>query len=120
MRLLLFLLYVNDIPDATSSSIAKMFADGTKVYNSTVTTADCYTLQGDLNALAAGSHLCLLEFNGDKCLVLRIKAADRYLYSLKRVNLQEVFDQKGLVITVRNYLPRLRYCEESPPEDNNV
>ena len=63
---LLFLLYVNDSPDAFSSSIAKMSADNTKVYNSIVTTADCDALQANLNAFAAWSHLWLLDFNADK------------------------------------------------------
>ena len=109
---LLFLLYVNDIPDAISSSIAKMFADDTKVYNSIVTSADCDALQADLNALAAWSHLWLLEFNADKCVVLRIKAAVSYLYSLNGVYLQEVVDQKDLGITVSNNLTPTRHVQD--------
>ena len=109
---LLFLLYVNDIPDAISSSIAKMFADDTKVYNSIVTSADCDALQADLNALAAWSHLWLLEFNADKCVVLRIKAAVSYRYSLNGVYLQEVVDQKDLGITVSNNLTPTRHVQD--------
>ena len=66
-----FLLYVNDIPDYVSTT-AKMFA---KVYSEIKTTADCDTLQKDLSALAVWSKLWLLEFNAEKCVVLRIKKA---------------------------------------------
>lgn len=104
----LFLLFVNDIPDMISSSIAKMFADDTKVYNQIETKADCDALQCDLNALAAWSKLWLLEFNADKCVVLRIKAALDYRYSLNGVYLQEVENQKDLGITIsKNLTPSI-------------
>ena len=71
---LLFLFYVNDIPDIVSST-AKMFADDTKVYRKISSKADCDSLQSDLNELAAWSKRWLLEFNAEKCVVLRIRAA---------------------------------------------
>ena len=48
---LLFLLYVNDLPDSVNST-AKMFADDTKLYSNISTLADCEALQDDLNKLA--------------------------------------------------------------------
>ncbi len=45
------LLYVNDIPDAASST-AKMFADDTKLYHEIDNIGDCETLQQDLNSLS--------------------------------------------------------------------
>ena len=109
---LLFLLYVNDIPDAISSSIAKMFADDTKMYKSIMTTADYDALQSDLDALAAWSKLWLLEFNAEKCVVLRIKAALKYHYTLNGVYLQEVDHQKDLGITVSNNLTPTRHVQD--------
>ena len=73
----MFLLYVNDIPDYVSTT-AKMIADDTKVYSEIKTTANCDTLQKDLNALAVWLKLWLLEFNAEKCVVLRIKKASEY------------------------------------------
>ena len=46
----------------------------------------------------------LLDFNAKKYVVLRIKAAIEYQYSLNGVYLQEVSDQKDLGITVSNTL----------------
>ena len=48
---LLFLLYVNDLPDSVKAT-AKMFADDTKLYLNVSTLADCEALQNDLNKLA--------------------------------------------------------------------
>ena len=62
---LLFLLYVNDIPDAVSST-AKMFADDTKLYHEIDNIGDCETLQQDLNSLSVWSKPWLLEFNAEK------------------------------------------------------
>ena len=47
---LLFVLYVNDLPDSVKAT-AKMFADDTKLYSTISTLADCETLQDDLNKL---------------------------------------------------------------------
>ena len=69
-----------------------------------MTKADCDNLQCDLNALSAWSKLWLLEFNAEKCVVLRIRAAINYQYSLNTVHLQEVASQKDLGITVSNTL----------------
>ena len=44
----LFLIYVNDIPDLAVST-AKMFADDTKLYREISSTNDCDILQDDLN-----------------------------------------------------------------------
>ena len=86
------------------SSTAKMFADDTKLYCQIMIKADCDNLQCDLNALSAWSRLWLLEFNAEKCVVLRIRAAINYQYSLNTVYLQEVASQKDFGITVSNTL----------------
>ena len=106
-----FLLYVNDIPDHVITT-AKMFADDTKVYNEINSIADCDTLQNDLNSLAVWSKLWLLEFNAEKCVVLRIKKALEYHYSLNGVYLQEVNDQKDLGIKVSNTLTPNKHIQE--------
>ena len=66
---MLFLLYVNDMPDVVQST-AKMFADDTKIYRNIQEPDDCNNLQRDLNALSAWSNQWLLRFNSAKCVVL--------------------------------------------------
>ena len=89
----LFLLYVNDLPDAMSST-AKMFANDTKVYRRINRREDCQNLQDDLNLLSNWSRIWLLNFNETKCVVLRIKSALAYYYSMNGVYLQEVSEQR--------------------------
>ena len=119
----LFLLFVNDIPDMISST-GKMFADDTKLYCQIMTKADCDNLQCDLNALSAWSKLWLLKFNAEKCVVLRTRAAINYQYSLSTVYLQEVASQKDLGITVSNTLTPTLHIQDivkkGSPQDCHV
>ena len=102
---ILFLLYVNDIPDYVSTT-AKMFADDTKVYSK------INTLQDDLNSLTVWFKLWLLEFNAEKCVVLRIKKSLDYHSSLNGVYLQEVEEQKDLGIKVCNILSPTKHIQD--------
>ena len=108
---LLFLIFVNDIPD-TVLTTAKMFADDTKIYRQITSKDDCDILQRDLNALAAWSKLWLLEFNAEKCVVLRIRAAINYNYSINGVHLQEVTNQKDLGVIISNTLTPNEHVDE--------
>ena len=96
---ILFLLYVNDLPDYVKHT-AKMFADDTKLYTKINSVSDCEELQEDLNALAHWSRLWLLKFNADKCIVLRIYAAVSYLYSLNGTYLSEETEQRDLGVII--------------------
>ena len=95
----LFLLYVNDLPDITQNT-AKMFADDTKLYARIQDLQDCENLQRDLNHLSVWSRQWLLNFNADKCVVLRIKSSLNYIYTLNGTYLQEVKSQKDLGVTI--------------------
>ncbi len=99
----LFLLYVNDLPD-TVMATAKMFADDTKVYRRIQTKSDCQELQNDLNNLAAWSKQWLLNFNATKCVALRIKNAVKYVYTLNGTYLRDVDSQNDLGVTISNDL----------------
>ena len=100
---LLFLIYVNDMPDIVSST-AKMFADDTKVYRKIKLIQDCKDLQDDLNNLSAWSAKWLLRFNATKCVVLKIRLCIQYMYTLNGHNLENVSSQKDLGVTISNSL----------------
>jgi len=68
---LLFMLYVNDLPDWIRSSI-KMFADDTKLWTTISVTNDNQKLQDDLRRLKDWSDKWLLKFNPDKCKVMHV------------------------------------------------
>ena len=100
---LLFIIYVNDMPDLVKST-AKMFADDTKLYNRIKVFKDCNDLQDDLNNLAAWSAKWLLMFNATKCVVLKIKLSIEYMYTLNGHVLENVSSQKDLGVLVSSNL----------------
>ena len=65
----LFIIYVNDMPDSLES-FCKIFADDTKVYTAVGEKTDQEKLQRDLLKLCKWSRLWLLEFSVQKCKVV--------------------------------------------------
>ena len=92
---LLFLICVNDIPE-TVVNVAKMFADDTKVYAEIIDHDACRSLQNDPTRLSAWSREWLLNFNGAKCVVLRIREAINCMYTLDGIPLATELLQKDL------------------------
>ena len=66
---LLFLIFVNDVPELIESNV-KMFADDTKVWTRISTLKDGEVLQDDLNKLTSWSDKWKLGFNPQKCKVM--------------------------------------------------
>ena len=71
---LLFLVYVNDLPDAVQCPL-RMFADDTKLFARVTADREVSELQTDIDALAAWSRTWLMPFNDEKCKVLHIGPA---------------------------------------------
>nr|VZI32768.1 unnamed protein product [Spirometra erinaceieuropaei] len=69
---LLYLVYINDCVDDLGCS-AIMFADDVKLWRPIRSDADRYALQDSLNRLNSWSGRWLLNFNVDKCVVLRLR-----------------------------------------------
>ena len=67
----LFLLYVNDLPDTVTSNVY-MFADDTKFYRPMTSYEDTTILQNDLDCLQSWSAKWLLNFNLYKYKVMSI------------------------------------------------
>ena len=68
---LLFLLYVNDLPDVVSCPV-KMFADDTKLFSGVSTDSDAAAMQRDIDALVDWSDSWQMPFNKGKCKVLHV------------------------------------------------
>ena len=62
----MFVIFINDLPDLLET-LCKIFADDTKIYNST---KNHNLLQKDLLTLMKWSEMWQLGFNIDKCCVL--------------------------------------------------
>ena len=70
---LLFLIYVNDLPEMVNSVI-KLFADDTKLYRSINNESDRILLQKDLDAVMDWSTKWQLPFNTNKCKTMTVGA----------------------------------------------
>ncbi len=69
----LFIIYINDLPDGVISK-TKMFADDTKTYGSVNSEQEKEVIQQDLNLLMDWSSKWQLRFNVDKCKVIHYGA----------------------------------------------
>ena len=68
----LFLIYINDLPDGVSSSV-KLFADDTKVYRElSDAEGDTSLLQSHLDLMSNWAKTWQMTFNPDKCEVMSI------------------------------------------------
>ena len=102
---LLFLLYVNDIPESLQCMV-KMFADDTKVFNKVKTTDDCDKLQEVINWLSdEWSRDWMLKFNTNKCKRMCIGRRNRrYTYRMVEETLEEAEEEKDLGVWMKNNL----------------
>ena len=120
---LLFLIFVNDLPDWVKSSI-KMFADDTKLWAMISNTADSRMLQDDLNRLKCWSDKWLLRFNPEKCKVMHVGHSVPTEYSLlekdQSIKLAEVEEEKDLGIFITNDLKVAKQCKEAARKAMNV
>ena len=100
---LLFILYINDLPDAVQSNIL-LFADDTKVFNKVSSFEDAEKLQNDIHVLNRWSDKWLLRFNTDKCHVLTLGKFDNIMYTNRYTlyddELDHVFEEKDLGVII--------------------
>ena len=96
---LLFVLYINDLPDNILNSVS-LFADDLKMYGSS---AMKDTLQADLDHLSSWEATWLLKFNtkDNKCKVLHVGAKNPHnKYFLDGTELPEIESEKDLGVLV--------------------
>ena len=71
---ILFLLYINDLPEGLSSNV-RLFADDCVLYREISTRNDSSMLQNDLDLLNKWEKAWQMEFNPSKCAVLSFTAS---------------------------------------------
>ena len=103
---LLFLLYINDLPENLISQV-RLFADDTAVYITVNNAAQEEILQQDLNRLQLWEEMWDMEFNPSKCTVMNItrsKSPFKSRYMLHGQILETVNDAKYLGVTISSDL----------------
>ncbi len=101
---ILFLLYINDMPDYIHSCKLKLFADDAKLYKTITCINDNIHLQTELDALGAWTSDWLLKFNPAKCSVLRINPKHDHTYFVNGISIVNTSHQKDLGITITSDL----------------
>lgn len=101
---LLFIIYVNDLPQRTVSASTFLFADDAKCSLKIKVPTDCQLLQTDLNFLSDWSLEWKLVFNELKCVLVRfIKVTSTPIespYILNDLQIASVNSHKDLGITI--------------------
>ncbi len=93
---LLFLLFINDLPEIFKSSESSLFADDLKLYKKIVEAADCQLLQSDIDLLSNWCRTRRLNLNVDKCFSLTT--------SLKQSKIKFNYQINGTSLTVRHFI----------------
>ena len=100
---ILFILYINDLPDEISSE-AYLYADDTKIFRQIMKREDAILLQSDIHQLELWSKKWLLQFHPKKCTILTLGKFNniRYThrYNLNDCELEHVFMQKDLGVII--------------------
>ena len=107
---ILFLIFINDLPLWIRHSMMLLFADDTKIWRKVVDSRDEALLQQDLEGLSNWTKQWSLQFNVDKCKSMRIAHEGHPDYTLDRVELKEVAEERDLGIVVSNNLKPSLQC----------
>ena len=74
----MFLVYVNDLgKDLSENSYINMFADDAKIQRRIKNTSSCEELQEDINKIKTWSEKWKMDFNVEKCHVVRFGASKK-------------------------------------------
>ena len=103
---ILFLIYINDLPDKTKSKV-RLFADDTAIYLAVSSLEDAHILQRDLDRLHQWELQWYMEFNPSKCVVIHVTRSRTPVpgqYLLHGQALESVAGSKYLGVEISNNL----------------
>ena len=100
---LLFLIFINNIPETVTSPL---FADDTKCFKTIGNHSHCHSLQQDLQQRSDWSHLWNLHFNEKKCVCIHFstKGPITYQYCINKVPVSVQIEHRDLGIIMSSDL----------------
>ena len=121
---LLFLLFINDLPEYISpKSTARLFADDCILYKTIETESDARDLQLDLDRLQQWEKDWLMEVHPQKCQALHITSKRKpikFLYNIHSQTLEEAKTAKYLGVTIQNDLNWNKHIDATTKKANNT
>lgn len=96
---LLFLIFINDLPDSLYNSVCLLFADDCKIYRRIESFNDCILLQEDLTRVSAWCNDFRVNLNIKKCVVMSFTNKSQnidYPYAIDNIKLSNVNEYKDL------------------------
>ncbi|KAK7088259.1 hypothetical protein V1264_022195 [Littorina saxatilis] len=122
---LLFLIYINDMPEAVKHSKLKLFADDSLLYKKVTKQQDPLLLQEDLNALQNWEQKWQMEFNPSKCNIIRIlpsknKPPILSTYHLHGQTLETTKESKYLGVTITENLSWTNHIKNMTAKGNRT
>ena len=118
---ILFLIYINDLPDYIKHSQIKLLADDNIIYRPIKTQADCIKLQEDLESAVKWEQDWLMAFHPDKCNILRVttkKSPQHFYYNMHGHTLESVQSEKYLGVTLSADLKWNNHIEQMTSKAN--
>jgi len=104
---ILFLAYINDLPECLKYSKVRLFADDAIVYKTIKCPEDQYKLQSDIHNLEKWETDWLMHFNPSKCNTMHVTRSTHtplFKYKLHGIALETVTEAKYLGVTLHHKL----------------
>ena len=120
---LLFIIYINDLPDYIKHCKVRLFADDCVLYRSVVNYNDTLLIQEDLLSLQMWSHDWLMNFNVSKCHSMNITQSKNYINTIYYFNdtpLSAVDHCKYLGATLQSDLNWDRHIQQKVSKANSM
>ena len=113
---IMFLLFVDDLPNTVKTSRVACYTDDTEIFKSIDSITDCNALQSDLNDLVCWSELSGLIFNQSKCkyqCITRKKSPVQPTNNINETPLEYCDAEKDLGVWVSSKLTSTNKCLNS-------
>ena len=121
---LLFLAFINDLPDVTKHLDDRLFADDCLLYRHISSIQDSALLQQDLSALEKWETTWQMQFHPQKCTVIRINPNRRRLinssYQIHGHTLEVVDSSKYLGVTISEDLNWIKHIDDTVNKANKT
>ena len=120
---ILFLIYINDLPDYLHHSQIRLFADDSIIYRQIKSPSDCLKLQEDLEGAIKWEQDWLMQFHPDKCNILRVttkKTPIHFYYNMHGHILESVENAKYLGITISSNLKWNKHIQNMTSKANKT